>query len=174
MDIGINRIGIDEVKELSVIARRTFFETFTGTCTDADMEGYLNQHYNTGQLGKELLDKETFIFMARAGNTPVGYLQFKEDYNSFPEIKKWKALELKRLYVLGTFHGKGIAQMLMDFFLDFAIEKNYEMVWLGVWENNIRAQRFYAKYGFSDSGYTHDFPIGSTPQTDKWLWKKLK
>ena len=30
-----------------------------------------------------------------------------------------------------------------------------------------------AKYGFIDSGYTHDFPIGNTPQTDVWLWKFL-
>ena len=55
-----------------------------------------------------------------------------------------------------------------------ATEKKYEAVWLGVWEHNIRAQKFYGKYGFEDSGYTHDFPIGSTPQTDKWFWKFLK
>ena len=93
---------------------------------------------------------------------------------NFPEVKKWKALELKRIYVLTEFHGKGIAQKLMNFILDFATEKKYEVVWLGVWEHNLRAQKFYEKYGFVNSGYTHDFPIGSTPQTDFWLWKFLK
>lgn len=173
MEIHIRRINIEDVSALSLIARQTFFDTFTGTCTDADMQGYLDEHYSIVQLTKELQDTATFFFFAEAGGLPVAYLQFKEDYNSFTEIKKWKALELKRVYVLTQFHGKGIAQRLMDFFLNFAIEKNYEVVWLGVWEHNIRAQKFYAKYGFTDSGFTHDFPIGSTPQMDKWLWKFL-
>lgn len=173
MEIHIRRINIEDVSALSLLARQTFFDTFTGTCTDADMQGYLDEHYGTVQLAKELQDTATFFFFAEAGGVPVAYLQFKEDYNSFPEIKNWKALELKRIYALKQFHGKGIAQMLMDFFLNFAMEKNYEVVWLGVWEHNIRAQKFYAKYGFTDSGFTHDFPIGSTPQRDKWLWKFL-
>jgi diamine N-acetyltransferase len=173
MEINIRRINIDDVSALSVIARQTFYDTFTGTCTEADMQGFLDQYYSTGQLGKELQDEETFCFFAEANGVPVAYLQFKEAYNNFPEIKKWKALELKRIYVLTQFHGKGIAQKLMDFILDFAAAKKYEVVWLGVWEHNKRAQKFYEKYGFVNSGYTHDFPIGSTPQTDFWLWKFL-
>jgi ribosomal protein S18 acetylase RimI-like enzyme len=173
MEINIRRIGIDDVSVLSVIARRTFYDTFTGTCTEEDMQGFLDQYYNEAQLGKELLDAETYCFFAEIDKLPVAYLQFKEDYSNFPEIKKWKALELKRIYVLGEFQGKGIAQKLMNFFLDFAAEKKYEVVWLGVWEHNERAQKFYEKYEFLNSGYTHDFPIGNTPQTDIWLWKFL-
>ena len=173
MEIYIRRINIDDVLALSTIARQTFYDTFTGTCTEADMQGFLDEYYSTTQLGKELLDEETFSFFAENDGVPVAYLQIKETYDNFPEIKKWKALELKRIYVLKEFLGKGIAQKLMDFFLEFATEKKYEVVWLGVWEHNIRAQKFYKKYGFADSGYTHDFPIGSTPQTDKWLWKFL-
>ena len=173
MEINIRRIGIDDVAALSVLARKTFYDTFTGTCTEEDMQGFLDQFYSEAQLGKELLDEEMFFFFAAAEGKPVAYLQFKEDYKNFPEIKKWKALELKRIYVLKELQGKGIAQKLMDYLLDFAVEKKYKVVWLGVWEHNLRAQKFYEKYGFTDSGYTHDFPIGSTPQTDIWLWKFL-
>lgn len=173
MEINIRRIGIYDASTLSVIARQTFYDTFTGTCTEEDMHGFLDRYYSVEQLSRELLDEETFCFFVEADGIPVAYLQFKESYESFPEIKKWKALELKRIYVLKEFQGKGIAQKLMDFFLDFAKEKNYEAVWLGVWEHNLRAQKFYGKYGFVNSGYTHDFPIGSTPQTDFWLWKFL-
>ena len=173
MEINIRRININDVIELAVIARQTFFDTFTGTCTDEDMQDFLKQFYNEEQLGKELLDPEAFCYFAEANGVPLGYLHFKEDYTNFPLEKKWKALELKRIYVLKAFHGKGIAQRLMDFILNFAAEKKYEMLWLGVWEHNIRAQKFYVKYGFENSGYTHDFPIGNTPQTDIWLWKFL-
>ena len=66
----------------------------------------------------------------------------------------------------------GVVQ-LMNFALDFAMTNKYEVVWLGVWEHNNRAQKFYWKYGFEKSGHTHPFPIGNTPQTDLWLWKFL-
>ena len=173
MEINIRRINIEDVSALSVIARQTFYDTFTGTCTEADMQSFLDQFYNETQLGKELMNEETFCFFAELDGVPVAYLHFMEDYTNFPLIKKWRALELKRIYVLAAFHGKGIAQTLMDFILNFATEKKYEVVWLGVWEHNRRAQKFYEKYGFINSGYTHDFPIGSTPQTDVWLWKFL-
>ena len=173
MEINIRRININDVTALSIIAQQTFFDTFTGTCTDEDMQDFLKQFYNEEQLGKELLDPETFCYFAEANGVPIAYLHFKEDYTNFPAEKKWKALELKRIYVLKAFHGEGIAQKLMDFVLNFAAENKYEMLWLGVWEHNIRAQKFYDKYGFKNSGYTHDFPIGNTPQTDIWLWKFL-
>ena len=174
MEINIRRININDVAALSVLARQIFYNTFTGTCSEADMQGFLDQYYSEVQLGKELQDEEMFFFFAEADSVPVAYLQFKEDYKNFSEIKKWKALELKRIYVLGEFQGKGIAQKLMNFYMDFAMEKKYETVWLGVWEHNVRAQKFYEKYGFVNSGYTHDFPIGNTPQTDIWLWKFLQ
>lgn len=173
MEIKIRRVTIDDVAPLSILARQTFYDTFTGTCTEADMQGFLEKNYSEEQLGKELTDTDTFCFFAELDGVPVAYLQFKEDYQHFPIMKKWKALELKRIYVLANFQGKGIAQMLMDFFLKHAAENKYEAVWLGVWEHNFKAQKFYEKYGFKNSGHTHDFPIGNTPQTDIWLWKFL-
>ena len=59
----------------------------------------------------------------------------------------------------------------MSFALNLATEKKYELVWLGVWEHNEKAKNFYKKFGFEDSGATHPFPIGSTPQTDQWFYK---
>ena len=173
MEINIRRITEKDVAALTAIARQTFYDTFTGTCTPADMQLFLDQYYNPVQLGDELNNPETFCFFAEMESKPVAYLQFMEDYKNFPLIKKWKALELKRIYVLKEFHGMGIAQKLMDHYLQFATENKYEVVWLGVWEHNLRAQKFYEKYGFVNTGYTHDFPIGNTPQTDNWFWKFL-
>jgi diamine N-acetyltransferase len=173
MDINIRRINNDDVAELSLLARQTFYDTFTGTCTEEDMQSFLDRYFNEEQLCAELADPRTFLFFAESGNLPVAYLQFAEDYGSFPLVKKWKALELKRIYVLKEFHGMGIAQKLMDHIISYAIANGYEVVWLGVWEHNLRAQRFYEKYGFVNSGHTHDFPIGATPQTDNWFWKFL-
>ncbi len=174
MNITIRRVTLKDVAALTAIARQTFYDTFTGTCTEEDMNLFLNQYFTEEVLAKEINNDADFCFFAELNGNPVGYLRFMEDYSSFPIMKQWKALELKRIYVLKEFHGQGIAQQLMDFILHYARQNNFEVVWLGVWEHNTRAHKFYEKFGFKNSGYTHNFPIGNTPQTDYWFWKFLQ
>jgi diamine N-acetyltransferase len=171
--ITIRRALIADAARLSEISRQTFYDTFTGTCTEEDMQYFLEKYFNLEQVQRELINENDFYYLAETAGRVIGYLRFMEDFESFPEMKHWKSLELKRIYVLKEFHGKGIAQQLMDFTLHYAKVNNYEVVWLGVWEHNNRAQKFYEKYGFVNSGHTHDFPIGNTPQTDYWFWKFL-
>lgn len=174
MDVTIRRILLEDAPALAKISMETFYDTFTGTCTEADMQLFLKDYYNLAQVQTELSDENDFYFFAEINGEPVGYIRFMEDYRNFALVKQWKALELKRLYVIKEYHGKGIAQKLMDFFNTFAEQNKYELAWLGVWEHNLRAQKFYSKYQFVNSGHTHDFPIGDTPQTDHWFWKFLK
>ena len=116
------------------------------------MNSFLEEYFNVPLIKTELDDKDCFNLFAEVDGTPVGYIRFKEDYNVFPYMKKWKAIELKRLYILKEFQGKGIAQQLMDAYLNYAIQNKYEVAWLGVWEYNFKAQKFYGKYGFEYSG----------------------
>ncbi len=62
----------------------------------------------------------------------------------------------------------------MEFALQFAVKNNYQAMFLGVWEHNERAKAFYKKWGFADTGVTHNFPIGNTPQTDHWMIKLVE
>ena len=112
-----------------------------------------------------------FYFIAFLNGIDAGYIRMKEEVSDVEIINRHKAIELKRIYVLKEYHAKKIGAALMNFALDFAAEKNYEMIWLGVWEHNERAKLFYNKFGFINSGVTHPFPIGNTPQTDVWLYR---
>ena len=76
-------------------------------------------------------------------------------------------LELKRLYVTRAFHGRRVAQALMEAALELARTRGAKTMWLGVWERNPRAVAFYAKYGFARVG-EHTFMLGGDAQTD-WL-----
>jgi diamine N-acetyltransferase len=173
MEISIKRVLPGDAATLSTIAKQTFFDTFTGTCTEADMTQFLEQYFSEAALGKEINNLADHCFFALVNNQPAGYIRFMEDYSAFDLMKQWKALELKRIYILKQYQGLGVAQKLMDFYHQYAADNNYKALWLGVWEHNLRAQKFYEKYGFTNSGYTHDFPIGNTPQTDFWYWKFL-
>ncbi|MEO6232010.1 MAG: GNAT family N-acetyltransferase [Ferruginibacter sp.] len=170
-EVTTRRAGIADAEALAEISRQTFYDTFTGTCTEEDMQSFLEQYFNPNQVIKELGNENDNYYLAELNGEVIGYLRFMEDYNSFPHMKQWKALELKRIYINKVHHGKGVAQTLMSLFMNYAIENKYQVVWLGVWEHNMRAQKFYEKYDFVDSGQTHDFPIGNTPQTDRWFWK---
>ena len=174
MEVTIRKIELQDAPVLAELSRQTFYDTFVDTCTKDDMDLFLEQYFNLSQVESEINNPDDFYFFAEVDEKPAGYVRFMEDYSGLPLTKQWKALELKRLYVSKEFHGKGIAQKLMDFYLLTAQQNKYEMVWLGVWEHNFRAQSFYIKYGFENSGYTHDFPIGNTPQTDLWFWKFLE
>lgn len=173
MEIKIRRVTIKDAEVLSELAIKTFFDTFAGTCTEKDMDDFLYEYYNLEQVSKELNDKNDYFYFAEIDGIAVGYIRFKEDYFNYEKMKQWKALELKRLYILKEFHGKGVAQALMNFYFNYAFENKYELAWLGVWEFNFRAQKFYQKNGFENTGDKHPFPIGSTPQTDLWYWKFL-
>ena len=169
----IRRAILGDAETLSQLATETFYDTFKDTCTKEDMDGFLYDYYNVEQVKKELSDTNDFFYFAEIDGIAVGYIRIKEDYTAFPTMQQWKALELKRLYVATEYHGKGIAQELMNFVFDFANKNSYDVVWLGVWEYNYRAQKFYKKIGFEDTGHKHPFPIGNTPQTDCWYWKFL-
>ena len=137
------------------------------------MQLFLDDYFNIARVQSELRNENDLYYLAYMDGKLAGYLRLMEDYTNLPLMKQWKALELKRIYILKVYQGKGVAQLLMDHTLNYAAQNNYQVVWLGVWEHNLRAQSFYKKYGFVNSGHTHNFPIGNTPQTDWWFWKFL-
>ncbi len=173
MQTTIRRATTADAALLSALGKQTFCDTFTGTCTEQDMDKFLEAYFNLQQVTSELENSNDYFYLAETGGVASGYIRMMEDYTHFELMKQWKALELKRIYVDKAFHGKGIAQQLIAFVEAFAKENTYQVIWLGVWEHNNRAKKFYEKCGFKDSGHTHDFPIGDTPQTDNWLWKFL-
>jgi ribosomal protein S18 acetylase RimI-like enzyme len=173
VQIIIRRATIADAVKLSAISIQTFYDTFISTCTEEDMNAFLKEYFNIKQVQLELNNENDFYYLAELNGKVVGYCRWMEDYTNFSVMKQWKSLELKRIYVLEEFHGKGVAQQLMNFVIQSAQTNQYQVVWLGVWEHNYRAQKFYEKYSFVHSGHTHDFPIGSTAQTDCWFWRFL-
>jgi ribosomal protein S18 acetylase RimI-like enzyme len=172
-DITIRRCTVADAPALTTLARSTFYDTFTGTCTEEDMQDFLNTFYNEERIKNDLSNTEDYVFFAMVHNTPVAFLRFLESAVPFEYDASRKALELNRLYVDKAYKGQGIAHMLMDFYLDYAKTGGYSFLWLGVWEYNYRAQAFYRKYGFVPTPHMHPFPIGNTPQTDVWWARTL-
>ncbi len=171
--VHIRRAKIADAALISRLGEVTFFDTFNGTCTDDDMKVFIEDYFNEKQACKELQDANDFYFIAFVDDIAAGYIRIKEEQSDVEVIRSKNGIELKRIYVLKEYHSKKIGAALMKFVLDFAVDKGYELLWLGVWEHNERAIQFYKKFGFEDTGFQHPFPIGNTPQTDNWMIKTL-
>ena len=74
-------------------------------------------------------------------------------------------MQLSKMYVLPEFHQAGVAAVLMSAALTEAATSGASGVWLGVNQENERAQRFYTKHGFTRSG-TKTFRVGARLESD--------
>jgi ribosomal protein S18 acetylase RimI-like enzyme len=149
----VRRAVAADAAALAELAARTFSDTFAAHTRAEDMEAYLARTYGEPQQRREIEDPQIVTLVVEDGGMLVAFAQLRGN-------------EIARFYVDGNHHGRGIAQLLMDATLDAARERGATTVWLGVWERNARAIRFYEKCGFRDTG-SQPFLLGSDLQTDR-------
>lgn len=156
---------------LADLARTTFYDAFAGSNDASDMALHLKRAYGVPQQTAELQDPDMTTLLVEQEGTPVAYAQIRNDH--VPECVTGPApVELWRFYVHREWHGRGVAQALMDRVKAEARERGARTLWLGVWEHNDRARAFYAKCGFTDAG-EHIFLFGTDPQTDRVMTTTL-
>jgi len=160
----IRKINIQDIETLKEIGKLTFAETFSSENSEENMKEYLENGFSNEKLTAELTDQNAEFYFAELDDKTIGYLKVNVG-QSQTEIKDKNALEIERIYVLKEYHGKNVGQILYDKAIELAKEKNAEYVWLGVWEQNPRAIRFYEKNGFVAFD-KHVFKLGNDEQTD--------
>jgi ribosomal protein S18 acetylase RimI-like enzyme len=149
---------------LADLARRTFYDTFAATNDPQDMALYLAEAYGVDQQTRELTDRDITTLLVEDNGAAIAYAQLRVGH--VPEcVTGPQPIELWRFYIDRQWHGRGVAQTLMDSVKATAREQGAKTLWLGVWERNERARAFYAKSRFADAG-DHIFLFGTDPQTD--------
>lgn len=169
--IEIKKITPGDIDLLQKISRQTFFETFSAGNTEANMQQYLDEAFSVERLTQELEDSNSDFYFSIQDNKLIGYLKLNFG-SSQTELKDDKALEIERIYVLKEFQGKAVGQLLYDKAIQIARQINADYVWLGVWEENLRAISFYKKNGFVAFD-KHIFKLGDDEQTDIMMKLKL-
>lgn len=170
-DSTIKKITLDEIPELQKIARQTFQETFSDSNSEENMKNYLEEQFSSEKLTAELINKDSDFYFATIENEVIGYLKTNSG-QSQTELQDKKALEIERIYVAKEFHGKKVGQLLYEKAIQLAKEKKSDYLWLGVWENNLRAINFYTRNGFIEFD-KHIFKLGNDEQTDIMMKLKL-
>jgi GNAT superfamily N-acetyltransferase len=144
------------------LAQTSFVQAFTEGNKPENVQAYLSQAFTSVQLEIEWRNPASTFLLASLEGKLVGYTKVNLAAAQ-TDVQDPESLEVARLW------GRGVGQFLLDAALAFAKEKGKTFVWLGVWEHNARAIRFYEKNGFKNFG-SHPFPFGDEIQND-WLMR---
>ncbi|AMR33134.1 hypothetical protein A0256_17780 [Mucilaginibacter sp. PAMC 26640] len=167
----IVRVPSDHALTLLELSRVTFFDAFAHLNKAADMEIFAANAFTLPSFEKQLSNPNSHFYYALVNGEIAGYI--KLNYNTAQtEFKDPDALEIERLYVLQAYQGQQIGKQLIDFAIKKAMENKFSYIWLGVWEHNPGAIRFYESQGFAVTG-SHPFMLGNDLQTDLLMRKSL-
>jgi ribosomal protein S18 acetylase RimI-like enzyme len=163
-NLTIRRAMIDDAGILAELGARTFSETFAMDNAPEDMAAYLAASFSASLQAAEITDLYTTLLIAEIDGLAAGYA--KLELSVAPScVTDPNPIELSRLYISRELIGTGAGSALMEFCLNEAKRAGNTTLWLGVWEKNERAQRFYKRWGFEVVG-EHIFMLGSDAQRD--------
>lgn len=162
---------LDDAVALAALGRRTFHDTFAAGNTPDDLAAFLDATYGEAQQRVELASPDLTFLVAEHDGTLTGFALLRRRKSS-SLVTDPNAIELQRLYVDRPFHGSGLGKALMAECVRVATAAGATAIWLGVWERNARALRFYEAQGFTAIGQ-QVFVVGSDPQTDIVMLRRL-
>jgi ribosomal protein S18 acetylase RimI-like enzyme len=139
-----------------------------GTPVEA-IEAFIAEQFSVERFTAYLADPARDLLVASADGALAGYTMLvtgePTDADVVAAITTRPTSELSKFYVLAGQHGSGLSAALMDATVDAARARGSKAVWLGVNNENARANRFYEKHGFVTVGTKH-FLIGDRLEDD--------
>jgi ribosomal protein S18 acetylase RimI-like enzyme len=171
MDMRIRHGTVDDAAAVAEIAERLFVRTFLADNDPANVAEHARENFGESIQRAELADPAVTYLLLEIGHQLVAFAELKAG-SSEPSVGGDAQIEIQRFYVDHAYHGGGIAAHLMDACISEAQRQGARTAWLGVWERNPRAIRFYEKGGFVDVG-AKTFQLGAELQFDRVMAKRI-
>ena len=151
----IRRASAADAETLSVLANRTFIETFVEDLgvpyPKADLDWFLEYANSPAAMARRLAEDGTAVWLAEAQGDAVGYMIAGAADLARDDLEPSDGM-IHRLYLVRSAQGTGLAARMMDAVMTWLSSRYSLRPWLVVFSENIRAQRFYARYGFEVCG----------------------
>lgn len=154
-----------DLEMLCTLSEQTFRDAFYHLNNPEDIELYISKAFSASQLKYELsLEQSKFVFLLQ-NNIPIAY--YKTNLSPYQsDLNDPESIEIERIYVSKAHQNKQYGQLLLDHICICANQiPKIQFIWLGVWDQNKAAIRFYERYGFKIFS-SHSFLLGNDPQTD--------
>jgi GNAT superfamily N-acetyltransferase len=149
--LALRRASIEDARALAAFASKAFSDTYEGLDDPDDIADYVAEHFNPGAVAKVILDRAAITLLAEIGRELIGYAVLKS-VEAPACVTGTKPVELARLYLGQRFIGKGIGTRLMLLIHEEALRLGARTLWLSVYDRNVRAVRFYERFGFTKVG----------------------
>jgi GNAT superfamily N-acetyltransferase len=163
----------EATRDDAALLHRLAAATFALACPPGTLQSSIDEFIAT-MLSAEafagyLSDPERELFVAEVGGDPAGYTMVvygePTDAEVAASVTSRPTAELSKMYVLERFHGVGVASALIEASADAARKRGSVSMWLGVNEQNAKANRFYEKSGFAIVGHK-TFLLGGKYEDD--------
>lgn len=160
----IIRVKPSNVNELLSMSRKTFDESFGHLNRPENMDFYMNKAFTLEKLFSELLNPFSEFYFLKIKQDHIGYLKLNT-HQAQSDLNDELSLEIERIYIDNRFQGAGYGAVLLDLARQRCKALKLSYIWLGVWEKNIDAIRFYQRHKFEIFS-SHPFIFGDEVQTD--------
>ena len=168
MQLHFKKCTLTNLEELVEISRETFINAFEKDNNPEDFKNYISSAFEKTVIAKQLSNRNSFFYFVFNNEQLVGYFKLNTA-DAQTDITLEDSIELERIYVLKEYQGQQIGAKILQEAINLATQQNKKYMWLGVWENNLEAIRFYEKHLFTKFD-THPYYIGKDKQTD-WLMR---
>ncbi|PPF81276.1 GNAT family N-acetyltransferase [Subtercola sp. Z020] len=169
MPVEYRQAGPNDAARLSLVATATFVLACPAHTTAGGIQQHLAATLTVDRFQEYLDDPDRMLFLAESEGLPVGYTMVNFGEPADSDVRAAVTLrptaELSKCYVVAGHHGQGIAAELMRLSVDAAAARGASGIWLGVNDQNVRANRFYEKSGFGIVG-TKSFFVGGEKESD--------
>jgi ribosomal protein S18 acetylase RimI-like enzyme len=161
IDVTLRRASIDDASILAVLGAATFTETFGHLYPPKDLQTFLVGTHSVDAWGRVLADAQRGVWLAEPRDAPpIGFITVGPCKLPI-ENREPNAGEIQQLYVLARHHNLYLGSRLMDSGLQWLESQGRTPLYIGVWSENLGAQRFYGRYGFKKIG-EYGFVVGNT------------
>lgn len=169
MSVQIRRAVTGDAVTLAEIAAVTFPLACPPSTSAESIADFIATNLSQANFERYLADPDRELMLAFVDGAVAGYTMtvFGEptDPDVVAAISIRPTCELSKVYVAPGLHGAGIAQSLVEASVEVARERGAVGMWLGVNNENARANRFYEKSGFASVG-TKRFFLGDHYEDD--------
>jgi diamine N-acetyltransferase len=163
MTITYRPLTRDDIPALGKFGAETFMATFGHLYSKENADAFLQKVFSIDGVTQDYETPGIAYWLAENDKGLVGFCKIGP--YGLPLPTQGKAEELWQLYVHEEVKGTGVAGHLMEWAIDTFRARDVTKVYLSVWSENFRAQRFYQRYGFAKVG-EWDFMVGTQADHD--------
>lgn len=135
-----------------------------------DLADFISRELTAKRFAEMIADPSVVILVAGTESQLAGFAMIARSAPGRPG-PEYPRDELRKFYVRPVYHGRGVAQALMESTLAMVEDDGDGELWLSVFSGNARAIRFYQRWGFRITG-TRDFLVGADPQKDYLMQRR--